>query len=230
MKEKCTMTPTAVNLRRRLGKGKPAAFQICNELEQYIQNSLLKFQQEVEHNTRELLMPMQSHIDMLDSRDTTQYEASRKLFETVNASLGKLSDQLSAHLASGATDYLSIESKLDGLLHMLNNITVNGGAYPLPEAMKQLYEKHNKTQASVEEMVTLTSGLRARKHWTTSTREVMQKSPVIHFLFTTKFGITLTAFTVVILLNSVLLDVFGVKLDIVSILKWVLKLVGGANG
>lgn len=102
----------------------------------------------------------------------------------------------------------------------LNTIKVNGGVYPLGEAFQHIYEQHSATHKKLNEVVALVEPLRLRRTWISSTKELIAKNGFFHFIFSTKTGAILTLMTLLLIVNSVLTDVFHVNFDIASIFKW----------
>ena len=111
----------------------------------------------------------------------------------------------------------------------INHIKVNGGVYPLSEALQYIYKQHEETHQKLDEVYALVEPIQARRKWIKSTRELIQKNGLLKFIFTSKTGFVILAIVTLLILNTIMIDVFGIKLDLRSIFIW-LSSISGKGG
>jgi len=149
----------------------------------------------------------------------------------LNGSLESLHDKLDAHITEETDEFRLIRAALTDISEngtvlarqindSLNHIKVNGGTYPLGEAIRYIYDAHVKTHSKIDEVASLVEPIRARAIWFQSTRDLIKKNGILHFFFNSRFGAIVGLLLLLLLINTIAVDVFHVNLDLVSILKW----------
>jgi len=153
------------------------------------------------------------------------------IVNNINGSLEGLHTKIDKHIVDESDTFKTIQSTLleindhgtrlaQDIDNKLNNVEVNGGTYPFNEALKHLYSQSTETHKKLNEVITLVEPIQARRRWAMASRELIKKNGVLHFIFSTKIGAIIATITFVLILNTILVDVFQVNLDIGSIFKW----------
>lgn len=191
-----------------------------------------------------LMGKKQEHIENVVDSMRSDFKNIVSTQDTVvkelSTSLKSINSKLDAHIIHQNSRFDDIQETLfDISLHgtalakqlqeQLNHVAVNGGVYPLNEAMKHVYNQHTMTHQKLDEVVALVEPIRARKRWMKSTKELLQKNGLLHFIFQTKFGIVLTTIVALLFFNTILVDVFKINLDLLSIFSWIAKIFKGAS-
>lgn len=166
-------------------------------------------------------------------------EKQEEVIKKFQNSLTSLHEKFDVHISDESTTFTLIKESLKDIsdhgtklaqqiAQNLNNIKVNGGTYPLSDALQYIYAQHTETHQKLDEVVALVEPIRVRKKWMRSTYELIHKNGLLNFLFTSKLGMVLLIIVLLLIVNSILLDVFGIKLDLKSIFIWLSSL--GSKG
>ncbi len=178
---------------------------------------------------------MEKSVDRVKTELDDIVHNQEKIIGGLTDSLNSIHTKMDDHIKSEnktRADFKQIldEIKYDGtnlireLNNRLNNVQVNGCTYPLNEAMHHIYEQHVQTHKKLDDVVVLLEPLKARKRWIKSTHELIKKHGLLRFIFTTKIGIISGTIIFLLILNTIMLDVFGVHFDLVSTFKWLISL------
>ena len=106
----------------------------------------------------------------------------------------------------------------------LNNVQVNGGTYPFNEALQHIYGQHLETHKKLDDVVMLVEPIQARRRWAQASRELIKKNGFLHFIFSTKIGAIIGTILLLLIVNTILVTVFHVDFDLISMFKWVISL------
>ena len=153
------------------------------------------------------------------------------IVNNINGLLEGLHTKIDKHIVDETETFKTIQSTLleinssgtqlaQDIDAKLNNVEVNGGTYPFNEALKHLYTQSIETHKKLSNIIILVEPIQARRRWATASKELIKKNGVLHFIFSTKFGAITATLIFVLILNTILVDVFNVNLDIGSIFKW----------
>lgn len=186
-----------------------------------------------------------TRIEAIDKRDLDQYETAKKIMvdsgtmmlakiEHAERQVSQVRVELDefARVQTKTMEHLnevlvSIDVKLNDIAthgtalarrldDQLSHVKVNGGTYPLCEAMQQIYKK-------LEEIGKLTEGLSVRKRWAQATKELIARDGPLHFIFGSKIGFAVSAVILLIVFNSITHSM-GLEFDIFSIINWIIQL------
>ena len=166
-------------------------------------------------------------------------ENQDNIVSNINGLLTGLHDKVDKHIIDESTTFVEIQASLTDIMEngtklareisvKLDKIEVNGGVYPLNEALKYIYKQHLDTHEKLEsnslkldEVYNLVEPMRIKKTWMSSTKELIAKNGFFHFVLGTKTGAFIGLTILLLLVNTILVDVFKVDFDIKSIFKWV---------
>jgi len=160
-------------------------------------------------------------------------EKQDNVVANINNSMVSLHDKFDAHIADEDLTFKKISSTLVDIQEhgtklaqvidaKLNKIQVNGGIYPLNEAIQHIYQQHIETHTKLDEVVALVEPWQTRRKWIATTKELIKKNGFLKFVFTTKIGALFGLMTVLLIVNTILVDVFRINFDIKSIFIWLL--------
>lgn len=166
--------------------------------------------------------------------------SQEKIVKNLTESLDSIHTKLDDHIADETNEFKDIKSSLiqitsrveDNLNHIqdldktVRNIKVNGGTYPLSDAIQHIYNEHKETHKKLDDISGLVEPMRARAQWMRATREFIKKNGLLHFIFGTKLGAILGTISAFLIINTIALDVFGIRLDLYGILKAIASLFG----
>jgi hypothetical protein len=182
---------------------------------------LAKVKQE---SVEETVVKVKNELDVIINKQDT-------IVSDINGLLTGLHTKLDAHISDEANTFKEIQASLFDIGEhgtklareidsKLNDIQVNGGSYPLNEALRHIYSQHTETHNKLNEVITLVEPIQARRRWMRASQELIKKNGVLHFIFSTKIGAILATITLLLIINTILVDVFNVNFDLVSIFKW----------
>ena len=118
---------------------------------------------------------LQARFESLRSKLDNQIEDETEEFKDIKHRLEDI-----------ATHGTSLARRIDD---QLNHVKVNGGSYPLSEALQHIYDQHIQTHKKLDDVVALVGPIQARKRWYFATKELIKKNGLMYFFFTTKVGI-----------------------------------------
>lgn len=183
--------------------------------------TLAKAKQE---NVEETVVKVKNELDIIVNKQDT-------IVGDINGLLTGLHTKLDAHISDESTTFKEIQNSLFDISEhgtklareiddKLNRIKVNGGIYALPDALQHIYGQHVETHNKLNEVITLVEPIQARRRWMRASQELIKKNGLLHFVFSTKIGAVLGTLTILLILNTILVDVFNVNFDLLSIFKW----------
>jgi len=162
-------------------------------------------------------------------------EKQDNVVANINNSMVSLHDKFDAHIADENNTFKEISTSLKDIADngtalarsiddKISHIRVNGGVYPLNEAIQHIYQQHIETHSKLDEVVALVEPWQTRRKWIATTKELIKKNGLLRFVFTTKIGALAGLMTVLLIVNTILVDVFKINFDIKSIFVWLLGL------
>jgi len=163
----------------------------------------------------EVITRFSDSLESLHTKLDVHITDENKTFETISTTLKDISQ-------NGTKLARSIDEKL-------NTIKVNGGVYPLGEAFQFIFVQQTETHQKLDEVYALVAPMQARKKWWEASKELIKRNGLLHFVFNTKVGAILGISTLLLIINTILVDVFRVNFDIKSIFTWILNLIKGVT-
>jgi len=163
------------------------------------------------------------NVKNLKEKMESVFESREKMTKEILSSFDRLHEKLDAHLVDEAGEFKKLNVELANIQSTLDNVQVNGGNYPLGEAMRHIYDQHVETHKKLEEIAALVEPIQARRKWAIATKELIKKNGLMHFLLKTKTGAIMGTVVFLLLANTITHTVFGVTLDLFSILGAAVK-------
>jgi hypothetical protein len=171
----------------------------------------------------------------LEEADRDRKEGIDELIQSFN----NLNSKIDVHISEQANDFKQVGAQLNDIANhgtalarniddKLNHIKVNGGVYAIGDAIQHIYLKQHETGLKVDDVMALVEPMQARKRWFTATGELIRKNGMLHFFLTTKIGVIMATMGIILLANTIAVDVFHTSFDLVSIFKWILSLFKGS--
>lgn len=167
-------------------------------------------------------------------------EKQDSVVTSINTSMGSLHKKFDDHIVDENLTFKDIKVTLTDIRDhgtklardiddKLDHINVNGGVFPLNEAFQFIYTQSTETHQKLDEVYALVAPMQARKKWWEASKELIKRNGLLHFVFNTKVGAILGISTLLLIINTILVDVFRVNFDIKSIFTWILNLIKGVT-
>lgn len=194
----------------------------ANHRQEAIEASVSKLGQTVETVRTEIEGVFESRKAMVAQLTSSFQAVQDKLDSTVTEQSSEFK-KLHEGLTLAATHVATLQTTLD-------NVRVNGGTYPLSEAMKHIYDqqmsnsrKLDDNALKLKELALLVEPIQARIRWSQATRDLVNKNGLMHFALRTRTGRTISIILLLLLVNTIVVDVFHTQFDLMSIIRWVIS-------